>query len=234
MRDYWRFHSLSQKHPKRFRMKWSERLPCLFDKGEHIFDRHYVIHTAWAARALVKVNPKQHRDISSSLYFSALVSAFVPTTFYDYRPVKLQMSNFTSNFANLLMLPFKDESIESISCMHVVEHIGLGRYGDSIDPNGDLKAIAELQRVVARGGSLLFVVPMGRPRIVYNAHRIYSYDQIRHLFKDFALREFALIPDNPLDGDLIINAKRELCNRQEYGCGCFWFQKKSVSPIKKP
>jgi hypothetical protein len=63
--------------------------------------------------------------------------------------------------------------------MHVIEHIGLGRYGEALDPDGDLKAIRELVRVLAAGGNLLVVVPVGRPRIQFNAHRIYDYVEFR-------------------------------------------------------
>ncbi len=53
------------------------------------------------------------------------------------------------------------ESIDRIdSCMHTIEHIGLGRYGDPLDAVGDQTALSELQRVVAPGGSLLIVVPV--------------------------------------------------------------------------
>jgi ubiquinone/menaquinone biosynthesis C-methylase UbiE len=131
-----------------------------------------------------------HIDISSALYFCAIVSAFVPIKFYDYRPANLQLSNLSTDSADLTCLPFNDASIESISCMHVVEHIGLGRYGDLLDPNGDLKAISELKRVLSTNGNLLFVVPVGgTPRIMFNAHRIYSYGQVISYFQDFELIE---------------------------------------------
>jgi hypothetical protein len=109
--------------------------------------------------------------------------------------------------------------------MHVVEHIGLGRYGDPLDPDGDLKAISELKRVMAVGGSLLFVAPIGKSRIMFNAHRIYSYDQIMSYFSDLEAKEFTLIPDDPQDGGLINNATKEMADAQRYGCGCFWFRK---------
>jgi hypothetical protein len=110
--------------------------------------------------------------------------------------------------------------------MHVVEHVGLGRYGDQLDPDGDLKAIAELKRVLAVNGNLLFVLPIGgTPRIMFNAHRIYSYSQISKLFFDFEMVEFALVPDDPKDGGLIMNASKEMTDAQSYGCGCFWFRK---------
>jgi hypothetical protein len=153
------------------------------------------------------------------------VSAFVPVHYYEFRAVDLGLNNLVCASANLLALPFPTESVPSLSSMHVVEHVGLGRYGDPLDPEGDLRAAAELRRVVAEGGSLLFVVPVGRSRLRFNAHRIYSYDQVLDLFPGLDLQEFALIPDSPTDGELVVPATRELADRQEYGCGCFWFTK---------
>lgn len=109
--------------------------------------------------------------------------------------------------------------------MHVVEHIGLGRYGDPLDYNGDLKAINELIRVLQPGGNLLFVVPIGAPVIMFNAHRIYSYSQIISYFDQLDLKEFSLIPDNGAEVGIIENASEDLANKQRYACGCFWFKK---------
>ncbi len=106
--------------------------------------------------------------------------------------------------------------------MHTIEHIGLGRYGDPLDAKGDLKAINELKRVVKPGGDVIFVTPVGRSRIEFNAHRIYSFEQINEYFSPFKLIEFSLVPDA---GGLIENAPPELIKEQEYGCGCFWFRK---------
>lgn len=213
-----------------FQMFWSQRRAFLYDDTTCTrFDRHYVYHPAWAARVLAQTLPKQHVDISSTLYFCSLVSAIIPVKYFDYRPAELILDNMSSELADLLELPFADDGIPSLSCMHVVEHVGLGRYGDSLDPDGDLKAIAELKRVLAPGGDLLFVVPVGgEPKVIFNAHRIYSYDQIMDYFSELELIEFALIPDKQEHGDLIRNAARELADLQEYGCGCFHFRKRPL------
>jgi len=202
LRDYLGFRISKN---KRFSIKISDFYPQIKDKTVKTnFDAHYVYHT----------------DISSSLYFSGIVSAFIPVDFYDYRPADVKLSNLTSEHADLIKLHFEDNSINSLSCMHTVEHIGLGRYGDKIDPKGDLKAISELKRVLAKNGSLLFVVPVGKPKIEFNAHRIYSYEQIISYFEDLELKEFSLITDS---GAFIENAKMEVVKNQKYGCGCFWF-----------
>jgi SAM-dependent methyltransferase len=195
------------------------------DTEETRYDRHYIYHTAWAARKVKEINPKHHIDISSSLFFTVIVSAFIPVKFYDFRPADIVLSGLESKHADLTNLHFKSNSVKSLSCMHTMEHIGLGRYGDSIDPDGDIKAIGELKRVLAIGGNLLFVVPIGKPKIAFNAHRIYPKDQVLSYFSGLKLKEFVLIPDNSKDGHLVVNPSVKLLNKQVYGCGCFWFRK---------
>lgn len=212
---------------RRFKVSLLDVLPCLFENIPYTrFDTHYVYHTSWAARKVKEIDAKEHVDISSSLYFSGIVSAFKPVRFYDFRPAKLNLSNLVSEPANLLSLPFENDSVDSLSCMHTVEHVGLGRYGDEIDPDGDLTAVKELSRVVSVGGSLLFVVPIGKPRIQFNAHRVYSYEMVVRMFPNLIIKEFSLIPDNALEAGMIYNATKEMADDQIYGCGCFLFVKK--------
>ena len=223
--DYLNFKKLAKKN-NRFQLLFSERYPCLDDDTSSTeFDTHYIYHPAWAARIIAKTRPSCHVDISSTLQFSTIISAFLPVYFYDYRPANLHLENFHSQSADLISLSFKSNSIASLSCMHTVEHIGLGRYGDNLDPEGDLKAISELKRVLAPSGNLLFVVPVGKPRIMFNAHRIYSFSQISKLFSDLELINFTLIPDDTIQNGIINNATSEDADRQDYGCGCFWFKK---------
>ena len=224
--DYWRFKSLDL--DPRFSNSLLNAYPQIKDKTiKTSFDRHYVYHTSWAARVLKETRPLKHVDISSSLYFSGIVSAFIPMEFYDFRPANIDLSNLKSEEGNLLSLPFADNSINSLSCMHTLEHIGLGRYGDVIDPDGDKKASLELMRVLSPGGSLLFVTPLAeKPTIEFNAHRIYSYDQIISTFSELSLKEFAFIPEHEAKGGLIRNADPTLLSGESYACGCFWFIKK--------
>ena len=200
--------------------------PCFGDDTATTdFEPHYTYHPAWAARILAKTSPKKHIDISSTLKFCSIVSAFIPIEFYDYRPAKLKLEGLACKKADLLKLPFADDSVDSLSCMHTIEHIGLGRYGDEIDYDGDLKAIKELKRVLAPNGNLLVVVPIGKPKIEFNAHRIYAYAQISSYFNDLNLVEFALIPDNYQEQGIIVNATEAVADEQHWGCGCFWFRK---------
>lgn len=203
--------------------------PCLNDNTSTTgFDRHYIYHPAWAARVLAKTAPKNHVDISSTLHFCTLVSAFIPTDFYDFRPAPLTLEGLSCKSANLMALDWESDSVESLSCMHVIEHIGLGRYGDPLDPSADIKAISELVRVLKPGGNLLVAVPVGIPRICFNAHRVYSHEEFCSFFIGLSLKEMALIPDGEVLNGYLINAERSIIDQQNYGCGCYWFTK----PIK--
>lgn len=224
--DYVRFTRLRRQAAARHALHWSDRHPCLSDRvAKTEFDRHYIYHTAWAARVLARTRPRRHIDFSSNLYFVASVSAFFPIEFYDFRPPDLFLSNLATAPADLTSLPFADASVASISCLHVVEHIGLGRYGDRLDPDGDLKAMRELQRILEPGGSLLLAVPVGQPRICYNAHRVYSWADVVGSFPALQLHQFALIPDRPQDGGLLEDADPATVSSLRYGCGCFWFRR---------
>lgn len=223
--DFEKFTKLSSIYPSRFEINWKDIYPIFSDATQnHDFDRHYIYHTGWAARKLKEILPNNHVDISSSLYFNAITSAFIPISFYDFRSTNLALNQLKCNQADITKLPFTSNSIQSISCMHVIEHIGLGRYGDDLNPNGDLEAFNELIRVVKPGGSILLVVPIGKSKIIFNAHRIYSFNQIIEYFNKLNLIEFSLVTDSKNE-NFIINATEIDANKQEFGCGCFWFRK---------
>jgi SAM-dependent methyltransferase len=224
--EYQAFREMLMQSDRTLPMRRDEALPCMDDRlAKTPFDAHYTYHPAWAARVVARVRPQKHVDISSSLSFGTIVSAFVPVDFYDLRPAPLELSNFGSARADLSRLELGDGSVSSLSCMHVIEHIGLGRYGDRLDPNGDLGAIRELIRVLAPGGNLLVVVPVGRQRIEFNAHRVYDFGEFRGYFAELELIEFALLPDGETPAGLVVDPPRHLVDAQEYGCGCFWFRK---------
>ena len=225
--EFRRFAALHRQARSELPVEWRDRWPRLNDRTEHLpFDAHYIYHTAWAARVLAETRPAKHVDISSLAYFATLTSAFVPIEFYDYRPAGITLSNLVCGAADLCRLAFADRSIASISCMHTIEHIGLGRYGDPLDPLGDQTALRELQRVVAPGGSLLVVVPVGQPRVQYNAHRIYDPQMIEDYLPELKLHSWALLKDDSTSG-LDLHPTRALALAQRYGCGCFHFQRPS-------
>lgn len=225
------FVELASGKDERFALEWDERWVCLGDDvPRNGFDRHYLYHMAWAARKVADRMPTRHHDFSSHLHFASLVSAFVPTTLYEFRPPALELDRLTTDTADLTDLPMPDGSLDSVSTMHVVEHLGLGRYGDPLRPDADLAAMRELTRVLAPGGDLYFVVPVGKPRLAFNGCRVYSYQQITDYFSALDLAGFALIEDDEIGGALIPDADPGLVAKQTYACGCFHFRKPRESP----
>ncbi len=194
--------------------------PCLGDDKVHGFDQHYVYHVAWAARKIAEINPLHHTDIGSSLHLCTTVAAHTHTTYLDYRVPDLYIQNLSVgqiDIANQSIDP-----VESLSCCHVIEHIGLGRYGDNLDNEGDLKAIQNLKKSTKR--HLLFVVPVGKPAVYFNAHRVYSPVYIASLFAEFTCREFYLIPNN---GQQPVVTEIQEVNLP-YACGCFHFVRETT------
>ncbi|MDN3921775.1 alpha-1,2-fucosyltransferase [Roseateles violae] len=200
-----------------------QQRPCLDDATTTTaIDAHYVYHTAWAARRLVANPVAEHVDIGSDHRFTTIASAFQPMRFLDYRPCEVKLPGLVAGHANLLDLQIDNGSIQSLSCMHVIEHIGLGRYGDPIDFHGADTAMDALERVLAPGGLLYFVVPVGEPCVVFNAHRIFRASDIVRRFGRLELVEFSLVNDN---GRFDEHVAPETADGQRYACGCFLFRK---------
>lgn len=197
--------------------------PCLGDWTTHTpFDAHYFYQGAWLARRLHALAVKKHVDIGSSVLTMSVLSAHIDTVFVDYRPLKVSLPGLTSIAGNILDLPFPDGSVESLSCLHVIEHIGLGRYGDPIDPQGSVKAALELQRIVRPGGKLYLSLPIGRERICFNAHRVHAPSSVVQMFSRMRLAEFSYVDDG---GQYHEAEAIEAASHLEYGCGLFLFEK---------
>jgi len=226
--EFEQFRSLAGSAP-RLKISPDDLNPQLSDRATVTpIDRHYTYHPAWAARVLARTRPVKHVDISSIVSFATVASAFIPVEFYDFRPAPVELDGLYTGAADLTRLSFANDSIESLSCMHVIEHIGLGRYGDPLDADGDLKAIGELVRVLAPGGNLLVATPVGRPRVAFNAHRVYDHEAFSSYFAPLELVEFALIEERG-EGGLIVAPPPERVRAESYGCGCFWFRKKAAA-----
>jgi SAM-dependent methyltransferase len=219
IRSAYRYSRLPGAEPIRAR----EMLPRFHDRTEFTpFNKHLFYMGAWATRRIVDRKPTAHVDIGSSVIFISTLTAMVPVVFVDYRPLRAKMSGFVCVAGDILSLPFADDSLQSLSCLHVAEHIGLGRYGDGLDSLGTQKAMRELARVLAPGGDLLFAVPVGRERLCFNGHRVHAPATIVEGFSGFDLMEFSGVHD---DGTYVERARLQDFSNNEYACGLYWFQK---------
>jgi SAM-dependent methyltransferase len=189
---------------------------------------HYFHQDLWAARLLHAAGVRRHVDVGSRLDgFVAHVLSFAEVEFVDLRPLPAAVPGLTFRQGTLLALPFADGAVPSVSCLHVLEHVGLGRYGDPVDPGGWRRAAAELARVLAPGGRLLLGVPVGRERLCFDAHRVFDPQTVVEAFAGLSLAAFSLIDDR---GEGVAPDPGFARSRDcAYGCGLFEFTKASGS-----
>ena len=200
--------------------------PCL---GEHRetsgrVDRHYFFQDLWAARQIHRARPVSHVDIGSRIDgFISHLLCFTPVTVIDIRPQPLKVAGLTFVQDDATELrTFSDASLQSVSSLHAVEHFGLGRYGDPVDPGAALRAMKSLQRVLGYDGRLYFAVPIGRERLEFNAHRIFAPVNILHAFSELHLVSFSAVNDS---GQFLTGIDPESLSKSDYACGLFEFTK---------
>jgi SAM-dependent methyltransferase len=202
---------------------WHDAYPCLSDRVTRTpFDPHYFYQGAWLARRLLLTNPSLHVDVGSSVAMVSVLSAGVPMVFLDYRPLAVKLSGLQSVAGNVTNLPFASNSLSSLSSLHVIEHVGLGRYGDSLESTGTRRAAVELQRVLRPSGRLFLSVPVGRERVCFNAHRVHAPRTIQSFLPALRLHSFSLVDDA---GRFRDDVPFEAAAHLEYGCGMFEFVK---------
>jgi hypothetical protein len=204
-------------------LRWRDDFPNLADRtATSAYDPHYFNQDVWAAQRIAEHGPARHVDVGSRVDYVGFLTAITQVTFVDIRPLEANVEGLTSVAGSVLAMPFADRELESVSCLHVAEHIGLGRYGDPLDPQGTRKAAAELQRVVAPGGRLLFSTPVGRPRVSFNAHRIHDPHAVRSWFDELELVEFSGVDDTGA-----FRRHREISELagQLYACGMYLLER---------
>jgi len=187
-------------------------------------EKHYFLQDLWAANVLHQAGTKVHVDVGSRVDgFVGHILTFCDVTYIDIRPLDFEFPRFHFRQGSIVDLPLDDNSTPSLSSLHVIEHIGLGRYGDPIDPDGHLRAARELTRVLAPGGRLLIGIPTGRERLMFDAHRILDPATVVSMFEGLRLTRFSFIDDR--DGRIIEDASFDVARSAAYGCGLYEFTK---------
>jgi SAM-dependent methyltransferase len=209
---------------------FGEPCPCLQDRfsenGEA--NGHYFHQDLLVARRIHSNNPSIHVDVGSRVGgFVAHVASFRPIEVYDIRPLSVTIPNVRFMQADV-MAPANDQLIvdycDSLSCLHALEHFGLGRYGDPVNYDGYIAGLNNLYRILKKGGKFYFSVPIGPQRIEFNAHRVFSVSYLLECFADrYHIDHFSFVDDR---GDLHENTPVADANAQNsfgcvYGCGIF-------------
>lgn len=189
---------------------------------------NYFFQDLWAARLIIKSGVKEHFDIGSRLdgFISHLLAADISVTMIDVRkfPVEIeQLNTIVDDATTLWQIP--DESIESMSALCSVEHFGLGRYGDPIDPEACFKCFANIQRKLKKGGKLYISLPIGKERLEFNAHRVFYASTIIECFSSLQIQEFACVAEGKLEYNVGIHKYDNDSHNGEHRYGLFYFKK---------
>ncbi|HYT69284.1 MAG TPA: DUF268 domain-containing protein [Vicinamibacterales bacterium] len=209
-----------------FPFAWDNAQPMLSDYTAQAGSAggHYFHQDLWAARRIHAVRPRAHIDIGSRVDgFVAHVLTFMPVTVVDIRPLQSDVRGLTFVQGDVCRLAsFQTDSIESLSSLHAIEHIGLGRYGDPIAPDGWRDALRECARVLAPGGRFYFGTPVGRERLNFNSGRVFFPQTIIAALDSLRLTAFGAVDDS---GALVDDADPVTFASAEYACGLFEFTK---------
>ena len=189
---------------------------------------HYFIQDLYVSQLIFEDKPKNILDIGSRIDgFVAHVSTFREIDVLDIRPLKGKIKNinfkkidFMKEVSNL------EEKYECVTCLHAIEHFGLGRYGDSIDPDGHLKGIKNISKILAKNGICYLSFPLGKNRVEFNAQRVFSIKYIKPVLESlFTIESFSYISD---DGSFFENINIEDGKENNFNCfnGCSIFKLK--------
>lgn len=203
--------------------------PCLDDRFTQSGSAkgHYFHQDLLVARRVNFNNPCIHVDVGSRIDgFVAHVASFRPVNVFDIRPLSTTIPNVMFIQADM-MTPIRDNLVDycdSLSCLHALEHFGLGRYGDQVNYDGYILGLNNLYRILKKGGKLYFSVPIGPQRIEFNAHRVFSIGYLLECFAGkYQIDQFSFVDDQ---GDLHENASITDASVKHnfgcaYGCGIF-------------
>lgn len=180
-----------------FQQRWRNNAPCYYDR----FDQAGTLGTyfwqdLWAAKLIHENKPEIHWDIGSRIdgFVGHLASFRGGIKLIDVRPLESKIPGvdfFCGDATNLSQI--SDESVESISALCSLEHFGLGRYGDPIDPQAWFKALKEIGRIVKVGGHVYISVPIGKEHLEFGAHRVFYAQTIIDAMNQFELVELSSI-----------------------------------------
>lgn len=171
--------------------------PCLHDKRDQAgsASNEYFIQDLLVAQLINQDNPLRHLDVGSRVDgFVAHVASFRDIDVMDVRPLT-STCNRIRFVQHDLMTPIADawgssllEQFDSISCLHALEHFGLGRYGDPLNVEGWSQGLSGMFALLQSGGKLYLSSPVGRERVSFNANWVFSPRAIIDFAEKLGLR----------------------------------------------
>jgi hypothetical protein len=225
----------------RFRSSFTGRLellPCLYDWSDEggTTKSEYFWQDLLVARMICARRPAKHVDIGSRVDgFVAHVASFREIEVLDIRPITTKVPGVTFRQADLMDVnDAMSGCCDSLSCLHALEHFGLGRYGDPVDPAGFERGLANIARLLEVRGILYLSVPVGIARVEFNAHRISDPRVVIGLAEKCSLELSMLTVIRPgSGGEQLIPGELELASlaQERYALAIFEFRKASASHV---
>lgn len=208
-----------------------ELMPCLHDWYEEggTTKSEYFWQDLLVARKIFAAKPDKHVDIGSRVDgFVAHVASFREIEVFDIRPITTNIPGVVFKQADLMNPAGITNYCDSLSCLHALEHFGLGRYGDPIDPKGYESGICNMARILRSGGVFYLAVPVGSERVEFNAQHVFNPQTIVDIAVSnlLVLREFQLFTHD--DGLIELDTTNETLisvGKKRYGLGLFTFIK---------
>lgn len=210
-----------------------ELVPCLQDFYEEagVTKSEYFWQDLLVAQRVYDACPLKHVDIGSRFDgFVAHVASFRELEVFDVRPVTAVIPGVIFKQADMMQpLASREEYCDSVSCLHAIEHFGLGRYGDPLVQDGYKSGIQNMALLLKQGGKLYLSTPIGRERVEFNANYVFAPQTIINIALEHALevdRLTVIYPGgNVTEADL---TNQELLGlaKQRYALGVFEFRKK--------
>jgi SAM-dependent methyltransferase len=158
--------------------KWKLKLyPCLYDGNQNSGSLgEYFYQDLFVTQKILENNFSRHIDIGSRLDgFIGNLSLSRNIEVIDIRPLDFKIKNVKFTQIDINKVPREYYNVaDCVTILHTLEHIGLGRYGDEIDPDGWTKTLNNISKILKNGGILWLSVPSGSQRIEFNAHRIFD------------------------------------------------------------
>lgn len=204
--------------------------PILLDRkasagslGEYFWQDYFV------AKEIIRQNPKRHIDVGSRIDgFIAHLACVRKVQVFDIRPLIARIENVEFTQWDITNPnPQLRGLADCVSCLHTLEHIGLGRYGDKLDPDGWKNGLQSLVDLVAPGGVLWLSVPIGTQRVEFNAHRVFDPATIVTASGDLGmtLTRFLYLTDTGFEESVNVTDDVVALARKSYGLGIFLFRK---------
>lgn len=191
---------------------------------------HYFHQDLLVATRIAESKPERHIDVGSRIDgFVAHVASFRRIEILDRRALKSTgHPNIVYTQADITD-PTSTYGIttDSLSCLSVIEHLGLGRYGDTIDPHGHIRGFKNLVQLLELGGTMYLSFPIGETTEVhFNAHRVFHPHDIFAWSTE--MKSLELIQFDYVDDVGELHQRVDLINSQvkcTFGCGIYTFRR---------